>query len=92
MEWSHAKQPNKEKTMKETVESRVKKIVVQQLGADPRSVTREKYFMDDLGADSLDVVELIMAIEEEFDTCIPERDCDGLKTVGSPMDYLATHH
>lgn len=78
--------------MKETVESRVKKIVVQQLGADPRSVTREKYFMDDLGADSLDVVELIMAIEEEFDTCIPERDCDGLKTVGSPMDYLATHH
>ena len=74
--------------MKETVESRVKKIIVQQLGADPRSVTREKYFMDDLGADSLDVVELIMAIEEEFDTCIPERDCDSLKTVGSLVDYL----
>lgn len=78
--------------MKETIESRVKKIVVQQLGADPDNVTREKYFMDDLGADSLDVVELIMAIEEEFDICIPEKDCDSLKTVGSLMDYLATHH
>ena len=78
--------------MKETIESRVKKIVVQQLGADPGNVTREKYFMDDLGADSLDVVELIMAIEEEFGACIPERDCDKLKTVGSLMDYMATHH
>lgn len=73
---------------KETIESCVKRIVVEQLGATPEDVTREKYFIDDLGADSLDCVELIMAVEEEFDLCIPERECDKLTTVGALIDYL----
>ena len=73
---------------RQTVEDRVKQIVVEQLGADPLNVTREKYFIGDLGADSLDVVEVIMAIEEEFDICIPERDCERLTTVGALIDYL----
>lgn len=73
---------------RQTVEDRVKQIVVEQLGADPLNVTREKYFIGDLGADSLDCVEIIMAIEENFDICIPERDADKLTTVGALIDYL----
>ena len=73
---------------RQTIEDRVKQIVVEQLGADPLNVTRDKYFIDDLGADSLDCVEIIMAIEEEFEFPIPERDADKLKTVGALIDYL----
>jgi len=76
---------------KQTIEDRVKQIVVEQLGADPINVTREKYFIGDLGADSLDCVEIIMAAEEEFDFPIPESDADKLKTVGSLIDYLKEH-
>lgn len=73
---------------KQNIEDRVKQIVVEQLGVKPVEVTRDKYFIDDLGADSLDCVEIIMAVEEEFEFAIPERDADKLKTVGALIDYL----
>ena len=65
-----------------------KEIIVDRLGVDANEVTNEAHFIDDLGADSLDTVELIMAFEEEFDIEIPDEDAEKLTTVKSALDYL----
>ena len=75
--------------MNENIEQRVKEIVVEQLGVNPEQVTREASFVDDLGADSLDSVELIMAVEEATGLSIPEEAATKLTTVGSVIDYLS---
>ena len=74
-----------------SVEEKVKHIIVEQLGVDEAEVKPEAHFVDDLGADSLDVVELVMALEEEFGLDIPDEDADKLKTVGDAMNYLKSH-
>jgi len=71
-----------------TIFERVKKIIVDQLGVDPAKVTVEARFREDLGADSLDLVELIMAFEEEFGGTISDEEAQGIKTVGEAVDYL----
>lgn len=70
---------------------KVKKIIVEQLGVDEDDVTMEASFIDDLGADSLDIVELIMALEEEFELEIPDSDAEKIATVGDAVDYIKTH-
>lgn len=72
----------------ESIESKVKGIIVEQLGVNPEEVTRDASFIDDLGADSLDTVELVMAFEEEFDAEIPDEEAEKLKTVGDAIDYI----
>ena len=67
---------------------KVKGIIVEQLGVAESSVTLEASFIDDLGADSLDIVELVMAIEEEFDIEIPDNDAEKVVTVGDVVDYI----
>lgn len=67
---------------------RVKKVVAEQLDRDPEEVTSEASFVEDLGADSLDQVELIMALEEEFDIEIPDEDAEGIRTVQQAVDYI----
>jgi len=70
------------------VDEKVKKIIVEQLGVNADEVTSEASFADDLGADSLDTVELVMALEEEFDSEIPDEDAEKLKTVGDVVKYI----
>jgi acyl carrier protein len=67
---------------------RVEAIIVEQLGVTPEEVVADANFIDDLGADSLDIVELVMAMEEEFDIEIPEEDAERMKTIGSAVEYL----
>ena len=69
---------------------KVKQIIVDQLGVDINEVTEAASFVDDLGADSLDTVELVMAFEEEFDVEIPDEDAEKLQTVGQALEYLKT--
>ena len=73
--------------MSETAD-RVKKIVVEHLGVEPDKVTEDASFIDDLGADSLDIVELVMAFEEEFDLEIPDEDAEKITTVGDAISYI----
>ena len=75
----------------EEIFEKVKKIIVEQLGASESSITTEASFIDDLGADSLDIVELIMALEEEFDIEIPDSDAEKVATVGDVVDYIKDH-
>lgn len=75
----------------EEVFDKVKSIIVEQLGATESSITMEASFIDDLGADSLDIVELIMALEEEFDTEIPDADAEKIATVGDVVEYIREH-
>jgi len=70
------------------LEDKVKEIIVEQLGVDASQVTPEASFIEDLGADSLDTVELVMAFEEEFGAEIPDTDAEKLKTVGDVIKYL----
>ena len=79
----------KEKNMS-AVNPKVKDIIVEQLGVDPEKVKAEASFIDDLGADSLDIVELVMAMEEEFDLEIPDEDAEKLKTVNDVQSYLSS--
>lgn len=72
----------------EEVFDKVKEIIVEQLGVAEDAVTQESSFIDDLGADSLDIVELIMALEEEFDIEIPDSDAEKVVTVGDVVDYI----
>ncbi len=74
-----------------SVEDRVKKIVVEQLGAKEDEVTSEASFVDDLGADSLDTVELVMALEEEFECEIPDEEAEKIATVKQAVDYINSH-
>ena len=73
------------------VEQEVKKIIVEQLGVDESQVTPDAHFIDDLGADSLDTVELIMSLEEKFGIKIPDEDAEKLDTVGKALDYIKSH-
>ena len=75
----------------EEIFEKVKSIIVEQLGVTETSVTMEASFIDDLGADSLDIVELIMALEEEFDTEIPDADGEKIVTVSDVVDYIKDH-
>lgn len=70
------------------VEDRIKKIIAEQLGVEEDEVVPEASFVDDLGADSLDTVELVMAFEEEFDIEIPDEDAEKILTVGRAMEYI----
>ena len=70
------------------IEGKVKEIIVEQLGVDEAQVKSEASFIDDLGADSLDTVELVMAFEEKFDIEIPDEDAEKMRTVGDAIDYL----
>jgi acyl carrier protein len=72
-------------------EDRVKQIIVDQLGVAPEQVTPEASFIDDLGADSLDTVELVMALEEAFDIEIPDEDAEKMTTVADAIKYLESH-
>lgn len=74
-----------------TIEERVKKIVAEQLGVKLEEVTNEASFVDDLGADSLDTVELVMALEEEFETEIPDEEAEKISTVQTAIDYVTAH-
>jgi len=92
---AHAAQAERKTTRGNTdmssVEERVEKIVVEQLGVKPEEVTKEASFVDDLGADSLDTVELVMALEEEFETEIPDEDAEKITTVQQAIDYINAH-
>ena len=72
----------------ENVQERVKNIIVEQLGVEADQVKPEAQFVNDLGADSLDTVELIMALEEEFDIEIPDEKAEKIKTVGEAVEYI----
>ena len=72
-------------------EDKVKEIIAKELEVDVKQLTNEAKFIEDLGADSLDIVELVMALEEEFGIDIPDEDADKLKTVGDAMNYLTAH-
>ena len=73
------------------IEARVKKIVAEQLGANEADVKLESSFVDDLGADSLDTVELVMALEEEFECEIPDEEAEKITTVKQAVDYVSAH-
>ena len=75
----------------ENVEQRVKKIVAEQLGVNEADVKAESTFVDDLGADSLDTVELVMALEEEFECEIPDEEAEKITTVQQAIDYVKAH-
>jgi acyl carrier protein len=70
---------------------KVKAIIVEQLGAEEEDVKVDSSFVDDLGADSLDIVELVMALEEEFELEIPDEDAEKIRTVGEAVKYIQEH-
>ena len=73
------------------VAEKVKSIIVEQLGVDEEEVTNDASFVEDLGADSLDIVELIMAMEEEFQTEIPDEEAEKIRCVGDAIEYVKAH-
>lgn len=75
----------------ENIEQRVKKIVAEQLGVNEAEVKHESSFVNDLGADSLDTVELVMALEEEFECEIPDEEAEKITTVQQAIDYVTAH-
>ena len=74
------------------LEDKVKDIIAEQLGVKKEQVTPQASFIDDLGADSLDTVELVMALEEEFDLEIPDEETEKIQTVGETVDYIKNHY
>ena len=74
-----------------SIEERVQKIVCEQLGVSPEEVKSEASFIDDLGADSLDTVELVMAFEEEFEIEIPDEEAEGIQTVKNAVDFITNN-
>ena len=75
----------------ENIEERVRKIVAEQLGVKEADIKNESSFVDDLGADSLDTVELVMALEDEFETEIPDEEAEKITTVQQAVDYINSH-
>ena len=73
------------------VGQRIIEIVAEQLGADKSQISRETSFINDLGADSLDTVEIVMEIEDEFDIDVPQEDAEKIQTVGQAIDYVEAH-
>ncbi len=80
-----------ENTFMASVDEKVKQIIVEQLGVDEGEVTPNASFVDDLGADSLDTVELVMAFEEAFDIEIPDEDAEKIRTVQDAINYIGSH-
>ncbi len=74
-----------------TIEQRVKEIIVNQLNVNEEQITPQASFLDDLGADSLDIVELVMTIEKEFDIEIPDEEAEKIRTVQQAIDYINSH-
>jgi acyl carrier protein len=70
------------------IEDRVKEIISENLGVNKETITRETSFIEDIGADSLDIVELVMELEEEFEITIPDEQAEKIKTVGEAIDYI----
>jgi len=77
--------------MADTIQDKVKDIIVEQLGVNPEQVTQEAKFIEDLGADSLDTVELVMAFEEEFGIDVPDEEAEKLQSVGDVVRYVEDH-
>ena len=77
--------------MAQSIDDKVKAIIVEQLGVDPEEVSAEASFVNDLGADSLDTVELVMALEESFKIEISDEDAEKIHTVGDAVKYIQTH-
>jgi len=75
----------------ENIEARVKKVIAEKLGVEESSIKNEAAFVDDLGADSLDTVELVMALEEEFNCQIPDEEAEKITTVQQAIDYVKSH-
>ncbi|MDY7229928.1 acyl carrier protein [Hyalangium rubrum] len=75
----------------QAIESKVKSIIADQLGVSDEEIRPEASFIEDLGADSLDIVELVMAMEEEFEVEIPDEEAENIKTVGDAINYINTH-
>ncbi|MBU0952081.1 MAG: acyl carrier protein [Elusimicrobia bacterium] len=73
------------------LEAKVKEIIVERLGVDPQEVTTNAHFVNDLGADSLDTVELVMAFEEQFGLEIPDDEAEKIQTVGQAIEYIKSH-
>jgi acyl carrier protein len=74
-----------------TIEAKVKSIIADQLGVSEDEIKLESSFIEDLGADSLDIVELVMAMEEEFEIEIPDEEAENIKAVGDAINYITTH-
>jgi acyl carrier protein len=74
-----------------TIETKVKSIIADQLGVGEDEIKPESSFIEDLGADSLDIVELVMAMEEEFEVEIPDEEAENIKTVGDAINYINSH-
>jgi acyl carrier protein len=74
-----------------SIETKVKSIIADQLGVGEEEIKPESSFIEDLGADSLDIVELVMAMEEEFEVEIPDEEAENIKTVGDAINYINTH-
>ncbi len=74
-----------------STEERLKEIIIKQFGENEKTVTLESSFVNDLGADSLDIVELVMELEDEFDVNIPDEDAEKIKTVGDAVKYINEH-
>ena len=74
-----------------TIEAKVKSIIADQLGVGEDEIKPESSFIEDLGADSLDIVELVMAMEEEFEVEIPDEEAENIKTVGDAINYINSH-
>ncbi|OGS20128.1 MAG: acyl carrier protein [Elusimicrobia bacterium RIFOXYA2_FULL_40_6] len=77
--------------MSAELEVKVKEIIVERLGVDPQEVTANAHFVNDLGADSLDTVELVMAFEEQFGLEIPDDEAEKIQTVGQAVEYIKSH-
>jgi acyl carrier protein len=77
--------------VEEELFGQVKEVVAEQLNVEPAEVHEDSSFIDDLGADSLDLVELVMALEDNFDMKIPDEDVEAIKTVGDAVTYIETH-
>src|SRR5262250_2465526 len=87
----NARHLTQEVALMASVEERVKQIIVEQLGVDEAEVTPTAHFIDDLGADSLDIVELVMTFEEAFEIEIPDEDAEKIRTVQDAIDYIGKH-
>ena len=88
LNYQRQKPHNAKEARMEDIEAKIKELIVEKLGVSEDQIKPEAHFIDDLGADSLDTVELVMALEENFDIEIPDEDAEKLTTVGAAIDYI----